>query len=93
VYLYDPKAGIYLFDYYGSFKKKLPITGWQRIGVFNNYITGIKNNNLQFFNMATLLSGEHKLPTPFQTAQQVQVANNKLFYWTPNSVSIYNYPL
>jgi hypothetical protein len=93
VYLYDPKAGLYLFDYYGSFKKKLPITGWQHLGVFNNYITGIKNNNLQFFNTATLLSGERRLPMLFQTAQQVQVSNNKLFYWTPDSVSIYNYPL
>src|SRR5207302_8233347 len=29
VYLYDPKVGVYLFDHYGAFKKKLPITGWQ----------------------------------------------------------------
>jgi hypothetical protein len=92
VYLYDSKAGVYLFDYYGSFKKKLPITGWERLGVFNNYITGIKNNSLQFFNTVTLLSGERRLPLPFQTAQQVQVSNNKLFFWTPDSVRIYNYP-
>lgn len=93
VYLYDPKTGLYLFDYYGAFKKKLPITGWQRLSVINNFITGIQDQKLQYFNMATLLSRTRPLP-PFQQAtQQVQPANNKLFFWSADSVSIYNFPL
>lgn len=93
VYLYDPKAGLYLFDYYGSFKKKLPITGWQHLAVFNNYITGIQDNRLKFFNTATLLSGERRLPLMLQVIPQVQIANNKLFSWTADSIYIYSYPL
>lgn len=93
VYLYDPKAGLYLFDYYGTFKKKLPITGWQSLAVFNTYITGIQAGSLQYFNTATLLSGSRKLPVTLQPEQHVQLANNKLFSWSKDSVSIYNYPL
>jgi hypothetical protein len=93
VYLYDPKNGVYLFDHYGAFKKKLPITGWQRLAVFNNYITGIQGNTLKFFNTSTLISGERKLPFVLQPEQRIQLTNNKLFCWTADSVRIYNYPL
>jgi hypothetical protein len=93
VYLYDSTAGLYLFDYYGSFKKKLPITGWSHITVWNNYITGIQNSQLHYFNTTTLLSGARPLPVASQPLRQFQIANNKLFSWTPDSVHIYNYPL
>lgn len=93
VYVYDPAAGLFLFDYYGAFKKKLPITGWLNIAVWNNYITGIQDNQLQFFNTATLLSGTRALPVAQQPLQNLRISNNKLFYWTADSVRIYNYPL
>lgn len=93
VYLYDPAAGLYLFDYYGTFKKKLPITGWQGIAVWNNYITGVKDNQLQFFNTTTLLSGTRPLPLTPPTSPNLRLANQKLFHWTADSVRIYNYPL
>lgn len=91
VYLYDPAAGLYLFDYYGGFKKKLPITGWQGIAVWNQYITGIQANQLQFFNTATLLSGTKPLPAGLP--QHLRIANNKLYGFTADSVCIYHYPL
>jgi hypothetical protein len=93
VYLYDAAAGLYLFDYYGAFKKKLPITGWQNIAVVNNYITGIQANQFQYFNTTTLLSGARPLPVALQPASHFQIANNKLFYWSDGSVRVYNYPL
>src|SRR5665647_2417448 len=31
VYLYDPEKGLYIFDYYGSFKNKLPFLHWTDI--------------------------------------------------------------
>ena len=93
VYVYDANAGLYLFDYYGTFKKKLPITGWQRLAIWNNYITGIQDRAFQYFNTATLLSGSRKFSQPQWQPNQVQLANNKAFSWTKDSVSIYNYPL
>ena len=93
VYLYDPKVGLYLFDHYGSFKKKLPITGWQNLSIFNNYIFGLQGNAIRYFNTTTLLSGTRKLPFELQPQQQAQITNSKLFCWTPDSVRIYNYPL
>jgi hypothetical protein len=93
VYVYDPQTGLYLFDYYGAFKKKLPITGWQSLAIWKNYITGLQGGFLQYFNAATMLSGSRKLPFAVQPTLNFQWANNKLFLWTPGSVSLYNYPL
>jgi hypothetical protein len=93
VYLYDAANGLYLFDYYGSFKKKLPVTGWQSLAVWNHFITGIQGNRFHYFNTATLLSGARALPVAPQPLQNFRMANNKLFYWTADSVRIYNYPL
>lgn len=93
VYLYDAANGLYLFDYYGTFKKKLPITGWQHVAIWNNYITGIQNYSLQFFNTATLLSGTRTFPNKEWQQHKFYVANNKIFSWTKDSIRIYNYPL
>jgi hypothetical protein len=91
VYLYDAANGLYLFDYYGTFKKKLPITNWQQVSIFKNYITGIQRDSMLYFNTTTWLSGARKLPVTLQ--QHVQAANSKLFCWTTDSVHIYKYPL
>ena len=93
VYLYDATNGLYLFDYYGAFKKKLPITGWQSIAVWNQYITGIQANRFQFYNMATLLSGTRPLPAAVQALPYFHLANNRIFSWTADSVRIYKYSL
>jgi hypothetical protein len=93
VYVYDPQTGLYLFDYYGAFKKKLPITGWQYLAVWEQYITGIQGSSLQYFNTATMLSGARKLPVTTAPAANLQWANNKIFLWNASSVSLYNYPL
>lgn len=92
LHLYDPKGGVYLFDYYGTFKKKLPITGWASISVANQYITGIQANTFQFFNTATFMGGQKTLPAVLQTGKKYFVANNKLFTWSKDLVQIYNYP-
>jgi len=93
VYLYDSTKGVFLFDHYGTFRKKIGITGWQRIAVFDKYIYGIDAGAaFNYYNTATLLTDQRKLPTMANGAYQYQVANNKLFAWTRDSLHIYTYP-
>ena len=40
VYLYDPQKGLYIFDYYGSFRSKLTFTGWTDVMVIDKAIYG-----------------------------------------------------
>lgn len=93
VYVYDPNLGIFLFDHFGTFRKKLPITHWQRVAVFDKYIYGIHANAVNFFNTSTLLTSNKALPTqPAGNNYNYHVANNKLFAWTRDSLHIYTYP-
>ena len=93
VYLYDSKQGVFLFDHYGTFRKKVGITGWQRIAVFDKYIYGIDANAaFNNYNTATLLTDQRKLPAALHGTYNYLVANNKLFAWTRDSLHIYTYP-
>jgi hypothetical protein len=46
VYLYDAAKGVYIFDDYGSFKKYIPLRGWQDFTVVEKNLLG---RNDQFF--------------------------------------------
>ena len=91
VYLYDPRSGVYLFDYYGSFKKKLPITQWDRITVAEPYLFGIYGNRFHYFNTSVLLSGQKDLPLTLQQYRH-RITNNKLFSWNRVSLQVYGFP-
>lgn len=91
VYLNDPKSGVYLFDYYGSFKKKLPITQWKQITVAEPYVFGIHGNRFHYFNTSVLLSGQKELPWQTET-YQFRIGNNKLFSWNRDSLQVYRFP-
>jgi len=47
LYLYDPKQGWFVFDYYGAFRKKYAFTGWHDVQVIGKLFRG-RNDNLFF---------------------------------------------
>ncbi|MER3470912.1 MAG: hypothetical protein C4330_06135 [Chitinophagaceae bacterium] len=93
VYLYDPNRGVYLFDRYGTYKKKLPITGWKNIAVINQYITGIQANSLAIYNTATLLQTSLSLPFEFKNSfSNYIIGNTKLFGLNKEGIKSYSIP-
>ena len=93
VYLYDPAKGVFLFDHFGTFRRKLPITNWHRVAVSDKFLYGIDADaSFNYYNTATLLSNQKKLPPVLNGAYNYHVANNKLFAWTKDSLHIYTYP-
>lgn len=91
VYIYDTAQGIYAFDYYGTFKRKIPITGWTNIRVINNTIFGMVNHTIQAYDMNTLLHYQQPLPAPLQLFDKYMIGNNKLYATGNNTLSIYSY--
>jgi hypothetical protein len=61
--------------------------------VWNHFITGIQDNRFQYYNTTTLLSGTRPLPPAAQALSHIQLANNKVFSWTADSVRVYKYSL
>jgi hypothetical protein len=90
--LYDSTKGLYIFDYYGTFKKKLPILNWKDLRVNNNLVYGIANNAINVYNTTTYLQYQRKLPGTFTMYDRFIFSNNKLYTTGKNLVNIYLYP-
>lgn len=79
VYLYDPQHGIYVFDHYGAFKNKIPVTGWDNLRIAGNYVFGTDSTGFYSYEMPVFKYGQTPVPAAFQGYRQVIYTNN-FFY-------------
>jgi hypothetical protein len=91
VYLYDPAKGVFVFDYYGTLKNKLPITGWQNFKVAGKYIFGSAGNTLFRYNVATFRTEEWKLPAELSQTISFTFSSSRLYALKKNSIEIYSF--
>jgi hypothetical protein len=92
VYLYDPQKGIYIFDYYGSFKSKLTFLHWSGIEVIGKNIYGFDNKNLYKYSPPLPDYTTHPLPETLQDATLLKFSNHKMYVLKNNQLSIYSLP-
>ena len=79
VYLYDDAKGFYIFDYYGSFKNRVPFLNWTNTEVVANTLYGFSANSLYQYKQGSLDLKEFLLPNSFKEALQIEVGNNKVY--------------
>ena len=89
VYLYDTAKGFYIFDYYGTFKTKLPFIGWKNIEVSNKMMYGFKSNTLYTYMLSSLTLKEYPLPYFFSGYLAVKAMNGKLYLLKTEGIDIY----
>jgi len=92
VYLYDPSKGLYIFDYYGSFKSKLPFLNWSDIEVLGKSIYGFDKENLYKYTSPFPDFKTYKLPPSLANNTSVQIENHKLYILKNNQLSVYTLP-
>ena len=90
VYLADTVNGVFVFDNYGSFKKKIPVTNWQTIAIANNNIISTNNEIISVFNSSTQLVSQRKIPF-FKPYFHSFITPSKLVSFSNNSIEIYQY--
>lgn len=88
VYLYDPEKGFYIFDYYGSFKNRLPFLHWNNVEVTGNTVYGFYDNNLYSYELKSLTLKEYKLPA-WGDYYAIKAINRKLYLLKDNGLTIY----
>lgn len=89
VYLYDPEKGFYIFDYYGSFKNRLPFLKWNNIEVSGKTMYGFYDNKLFSYEMNTLQLKEYSLPGFFGDYISIRAMNRKLYLLKGDRIDIY----
>jgi hypothetical protein len=90
VYLNDPEKGIYIFDYYGSFKNKFTFLNWKNIQVIGKNIYGFDEENIYKYSPPLPDFTTKKLPVEMQNNSSIQVRNHKIYVLKNNRLSIYS---
>ena len=89
LYLYDENKGVYLFDYYGSMKNKIPFLKWKNVSVFNNKWIGFDKDTLYFYEFNSLNLQEYKLPLFIGSYKSIKLSGNRLFVLKDDGIFIY----
>ena len=90
VYLADTANGIFVFDNYGSFKRKIAVKNFQTIAIANNYIISTNNELITVFNPSTQLQAQKKIPF-FNPYFRSFITPSKLVNFSSNTVQVYQY--
>jgi hypothetical protein len=92
VYLYDPQKGVYIFDYYGSFKSKLTFLNWTDLEVFGKIIYGFDKENLYKYIPPIPDVTTYKLSDELQNNTSVKIGSHKIYVLKDNRLSVYFLP-
>jgi hypothetical protein len=90
VYLYDSQKGIYVFDYYGSFKSKLSFLNWTNFSVIGKTIYGFDKENLYKYTAPLPDINTYKLPIALQNSNSIQLSNHKVYILKDQQLQIYS---
>jgi hypothetical protein len=88
VYLADSLNGIFVFDNYGTFKRRLALNKWQSFEVFQNRIISIQNGFISIYDPLTFIERRQRLPA-FQPYVNAFTHANKFILLGKDSVQIY----
>ncbi|HUR10433.1 MAG TPA: hypothetical protein VM012_03650, partial [Flavitalea sp.] len=91
LYLYDPSKGVYTFDYYGTFKSRVPFTSWIDFTVISNTIYGRDEKNLYSYEPGSLNLIHYPLPPSMAGAMRISIMPNFLYVLRENGLQVYGY--
>lgn len=90
VYLYDPALGVYVFDYYGTLKNNIMITGWQNFKVVDKFIFGSKGDTLYRYEINTFRYDEWKMPAEIANSKAFNFTSARLYALKNDAIEIYS---
>jgi len=90
VYLYDPEKGLYTFDYYGSFKSRLPFLHWTDIEIIDKQIYGFDKDHLYRYTPPFPDVNKYNLSPSLQNNNSIKVSNHKIYILKNQQLEIYS---
>lgn len=85
VYLYDSAYGVYVFDYYGTLRNNIMITGWQNLKVTGKYIFGSKADILYRYNISDFQYDEWTLPAQLRNTLSFNFTAGRVYALKPEA--------
>ena len=91
LYLYDSLKGVYIFDYYGAFKGRIPFTGWVDFSVINNSLFGRDQQHLFRYEPATFNLQRYPIPVALLNSQKILINPGKIYLLRNNKLQVYHF--
>jgi hypothetical protein len=92
VYLYDPENGLYVFDYYGSLKRKFSLKGWTDFAVIGKSIYGFDAEKMYKYTPPMPEPEEFFLPEVLRNNTSIKVNNSRLYFLKDQQLGVYSIP-
>jgi hypothetical protein len=89
VYLYDPSKGIYVFDYFGTYRNNIMIYNWNNFKVVDKYIFGSRNDTLYRYEISSFLYDEWKMPQALRSSRAFNFTSSRLYALKKDVIEIY----
>ena len=89
VYLADSASGVFVFDNYGTYKRRLPLKNWNAIDVTNGRIVRINSNAIVVYNPVNFSEKSFAFPSSFRPYLHSFTTGNKFVTFSPDSLRIY----
>jgi len=90
VYVNDPTNGIYVFDRFGTYQKRIPIMGADKIQIIQGIIVYFENGKLKSYNTNEVREEEMSLPS-WVTPEYCQIQKDRIYIKEKDRVSIYTF--
>jgi hypothetical protein len=91
VYLYDSLKGVYQFDYYGSFRNRIRLTGWTEFTVIGNAMFGRDADMLYKYETGSLNLQQYRIPVYMRSAKKIKITSGNLYVLQDNRLDVYSY--
>jgi len=89
VYLADSAVGIFVFDNYGTYKRKIPLKNWNTIDVANGRIVRLSKAAIVVYNPLNFSEKSFAFPSSFKPYLHSFTTGNKLVTFSQDSLRIY----
>ncbi|MBC7829851.1 MAG: hypothetical protein H7122_19050 [Chitinophagaceae bacterium] len=91
LYLYDSLKGIFIFDYYGAFKGRIPFTGWTDFSVINNLLFGRNKQYLFRYEPGTFNLQRYPIPFSMINSRKILITPAKIYLLRDNKLEVYHF--
>jgi hypothetical protein len=89
VYLADSTKGIYVFDNYGAYKRRIDLKGWRSLDVRDGKLVRLNGDGIVVYNPGTFTEQSQSFPASFVPYGHSFTAYNKLITFSKDSLRIY----
>jgi hypothetical protein len=84
--------GVYVFDYYGGFKQRIPFTGWTDFRVINKSLFGRDMNFLYRYDLGSLDLQQMKIPSFMRGSDKIVIVQGMVYVLKDGDLKLFSYP-